>query len=79
MVDTSEWLFETNFIRDLGFCVDYSLGDWLTCHSEDSKLLDAVVARGDKIPSTKQPTLRYYMGGYSNGSEQDGVGPEAWQ
>jgi hypothetical protein len=66
MVDMSEWLFETGFIRSIGFEENYFSTDQETCWAEDAKLLDEIVARGLRIPSTKEPTLRYYMGGYSN-------------
>lgn len=66
MVDMSEWLFETRFIGGIGFVENYSAVDWKTSWAEDAKLLDEIVARGLRIPSTQKPTLRYYMGGYSN-------------
>lgn len=66
MVDMSEWLFETGFIRSIGFEENYSSKDQETCWAEDAKLLDDIVTRGLGIPSTKEPSLRYYLGGYSN-------------
>jgi hypothetical protein len=66
MVDMSEWLFETEFICGIRFVENYCAEDWETSWAEDAKLLDEIVARGLRIPSTRKPTLRYYLGGYSN-------------
>jgi glycosyltransferase involved in cell wall biosynthesis len=66
MVDTSEWLFETKFIRKIGFNTNYSAKDKELSWTEDAKLLDAIVLTGILVPSTRKPTLRYFLGGYSN-------------
>ncbi len=66
MVDTSEWIFRTTFLRGLRFCQDYTVEDWQLGRTEDSKLLDQIVEQGISIPSTRRPTLRYQLGGYSN-------------
>jgi hypothetical protein len=78
MVDMSEWLFVTDFIRRLGFVNEYCAEDWQTSRAEDSKLLDAIVATGLRIPSTQQCTLRYYMGGYSNDWSNAAAQIEGW-
>jgi hypothetical protein len=78
MVDTSEWLFQTAFLRELGFDVEYSYNDWLMSRTEDSKLLDKIVALGISVPSTRKPTLRYYLGGYSNAWNADGAQSAGW-
>lgn len=78
MVDTSEWLFRTKFLREIGFASKYTAQDWVTTHAEDSKLLDEIVQLGIKVPSTKSPTLRYYMGGYSNEESAEGAAIEGW-
>lgn len=78
MVDMSEWVFKTEFIRRIGFVCDYCEEDRKTSRTEDSKLLDEIVARGLKIPSTKKPTLRYYMGGYSNNWLTEAAQIEGW-
>lgn len=78
MVDMSEWLFETEFIREVGFVKDYNAEDRESSRAEDSKLLDEIVARHLAIPSTSKPTLRYYMGGYSNDWSSDGAQLRGW-
>jgi hypothetical protein len=78
MVDTSEWLFKTCFARDLEFQRTYSADDWVTSRAEDSKLLDQIVLIGHDIPSTRKPTIRYFMGGYSNAQCGEGTSASEW-
>lgn len=78
MVDTSEWLFDTSFLREISFVKTYSYDDWLLSRSEDNKLLDSIVQSGVVIPSTCTPTLRYYLGGYSNNWSQEAAQLEGW-
>lgn len=78
MVDMSEWVFETDFIREIGFVDRYNSEDWQTSRAEDSKLLDEIVARHLPIPSSKSPTLRYYLGGYSNNWASEGAQLCGW-
>lgn len=79
MVDTSEWLFETEFLWEIGFVERYSAEDWETSRTEDSKLLDKIVRLGLRIPSTKKATLRYYLGGYSNNWSDEAADLMGWQ
>jgi len=78
MVDTSEWLFDTSFLREIKFAKQYSRDDWLLSRAEDNKLLDSIVESGVMIPSTCRPTLRYYLGGYSNDWAQEAAQLEGW-
>jgi hypothetical protein len=78
MVDTSEWLFDTEFVRKIGFVEDYCLEDRKTSRTEDSKLLDKIAIMGLSIPSTQKPSLRYYLGGYSNDWSNDASRLEGW-
>jgi glycosyltransferase involved in cell wall biosynthesis len=78
MVDTSEWLFETAFLRGLEFCRTYSPTDWKHSRTEDYKLLDQIVEHRIDVPSTCRPTLAYYLGGYSNQRDADGAAADGW-
>ena len=78
MVDMSEWLFRTAFLRQFPFATSYSVRDWCDARSEDSKLLDEIVAAGIPIPSTRRPTLRYLLGGYSNSASAEGGSLAEW-
>jgi glycosyltransferase involved in cell wall biosynthesis len=66
MVDTSEWLFERDLLLRLPFCEEYDHRDWVEVVPEDNKLLRALVDQGIPLACTHMPSLRYYLGGYSN-------------
>jgi hypothetical protein len=78
MVDTSEWLFESAFLRGIGFKTTYSYGDWIISKTEDNKLLDEIVNLGVEVPCTRSATLRYYLGGYSNHWSNEAAQLEGW-
>jgi hypothetical protein len=78
MVDTSEWLFATSFLREVNFVTHYTYDDWLHSRAEDNKLLDWIVESGIPVPSTRTPSLRYYLGGYSNHWTQEGANIQGW-
>ncbi|MGH3620558.1 MAG: glycosyltransferase [Sciscionella sp.] len=65
-VDLGEWLLPRQFVLGVQFDLAYSLADWQNILVEDGKLARKINASGLPIISTKRPTLRYYLGGYSN-------------
>lgn len=68
MVDMGEWLLERRLLATVGFQERYTDVDWERVVPEDNKLLRELVARGVPLATTGRPTLRYYLGGYSNGA-----------
>jgi hypothetical protein len=79
MVDTSEWLFERDLLLRMPFCEDYDYRDWVEVVPEDNKLLRALVERAIPLACTHMPSLRYYLGGYSNSfSDVERGGTLAW-
>ena len=78
MVDMSEWLFKTDFLKKLCFAKTYSTEDWVYSRTEDSKLLDDIVKLGIKVPCNRKATLRYYLGGYSNNWKDKDVALNGW-
>ena len=70
-VDTGEWLFTRDLLLQYPFSTEeYTQHDWDglpgRLPSEDDKLLWILVEKGVPIASTENPTLKYYLGGYSN-------------
>jgi hypothetical protein len=65
-IDMGAWLFKRGLLHDVWFDTEYS--DWEVRNSitEDDKLLARLKHSGIRIACTRTPTLRYYMGGYSN-------------
>lgn len=70
-VDLGEWLFPRPFLLAHPFESTYSASDWERIIVEDAKLSRSIAASGAKIVSTGQPTLRYFLGGYSNNFSED--------
>jgi hypothetical protein len=78
MVDTSEWIFHRNFVRGLSWTGPYDHGDWLTSRAEDSLVLDQIVNLRIDVPCSRQPTLCYFLGGYSNQMIDERTDSRGW-
>ena len=65
-VDMGAWLFDRRLLLRHPFCENYTNTDWEEIVTEDDKLIDSLVSNGVPIRCTYQPTLKYYVGGYSN-------------
>jgi len=65
-VDTSAWLLDRNLLLAVPFKEKYSVEDARTLTSEDDKLFYSLLERKVALACTHQPTLLYYLGGYSN-------------
>ncbi|HEY2117093.1 MAG TPA: glycosyltransferase family A protein [Candidatus Angelobacter sp.] len=65
-VDTGEWLFSRSLLIQVPFPVHYTASDKSQRTTEDTKLLRRLLQRGVQIRCTELPTLKYYLGGYSN-------------
>lgn len=68
-VDTSEWLFDRGLFLDCSFPETYTADERSQRVFEDEKLQERLLDAGIEPISTRCPTLRYYLGGYSNDSE----------
>lgn len=77
IVDTSEWLLRRSLLERYPFNDEYTYEDWANITTEDDKLLQQLVRERIPIYSTKKPTLKYYLGGYSNSFDVDQL-PNAW-
>lgn len=72
-IDLGEWLFPPGFLAANPFATDYDDWDWYEISVEDRDLPRAVHKSGLKVAATGQPTLHYFMGGYTNSAEGSGV------
>ncbi len=66
IVDTGEWLLARKLLLSFPFCEEYTYDDWINITTEDDKLLQTLVEEQIPIVCTEKPTLKYYLGGYSN-------------
>ena len=78
MVDTNLWLIKTEVLWRVKFAEQYSYQDWLDNVTEDDKLVETLVSAGIKIACSEQPSLKYYLGGYSNDFKREYSHSEPW-
>lgn len=64
--DTSSWLLARALLLEVPFAEEFTQADADNKIGEDDKLFFALRARGEPIACSRRPTLRYYLGGYSN-------------
>lgn len=77
-VDMGEWLFDRTLLLEFPFPEHYSHQDWLDVIPEDNKLLQSLIDHNVRIVSTRLPTLRYYLGGYSNAFSPEATPSTVW-
>jgi hypothetical protein len=68
-IDLGEWLLPPGFLAANPFNTSYDSWDWYELTVEDRDLPRAVHNSGLTVASTGRPTLHYYMGGYTTGTE----------
>ena len=78
LVDTNVWLIKTEVLLRVKFPDQFSYQDWLDNLAEDDKLVEALVFAGIKIACSEQPSLKYYLGGYSNDLKRQYTHSEPW-
>ncbi len=69
-VDTSEWLFARELMLEVPFREEYDDADREHGIVEDDKLIMDLLEKGEPIGCNNQPTLVYYLGGYTNDFRQ---------
>jgi glycosyltransferase involved in cell wall biosynthesis len=65
-VDTNEWLLERDLLVEVPFPEHYSNADLERMITEDHKFFNELVNNRICISCSRQATVRYYLGGYSN-------------
>ena len=68
-VDLGEWLFPPGFLLANPFHTTFEAWDWYNISVEDRELPRAVFNSGLTVVATGEPTLHYFMGGYTNSAE----------
>ena len=72
-IDLGEWLFPPGFLAAYPFETSYSSWDWYNISVEDQDLPRVVYESGLRVASTRAATLNYYLGGYTNLYEGEGL------
>jgi glycosyltransferase involved in cell wall biosynthesis len=70
LVDQNLWLIERRLLVDCPINEDFSDADIAANTCPDDKMLEALVRNRVRIVSSRRPTVRYYLGGISNGDER---------
>lgn len=70
LVDQSVWLIRRKVLLDLPIPETFTEEDYRNNAAPDDKLLERLIKNGVRIFSTRQPTVRYYLGGISNNYRQ---------
>lgn len=70
-VDLGEWLFPPGFLEANPFSAEYGVWEWFNILVEDRDLPRAVFESGLRVAATERPTLRYFMGGYTNNTDEN--------
>jgi glycosyltransferase involved in cell wall biosynthesis len=71
LVDQNLWLIRAEVLRRIPVPEQFTAAEIARNTCPDDKLLEALVRNGTTIASTRRPTVRYYIGGISNGDEQE--------
>lgn len=66
IVDTNVWLIKRNVLLKNKIPSGYTKDDWLNIVCEDDKMLEQLILGGVRIHCNHVPSVRYYLGGYSN-------------
>lgn len=66
MVDTNVWLIKKEILLKNKISQDYTHADWMNIVCEDDKLLLSLINSKVRICCNNVPSVKYYLGGYSN-------------
>ena len=77
-VDTNVWLLRRDLLLRYPISDQFTHEDWMNNLAEDDKLLEGLVNAGVLIATTRNPSVRYYLGGYSNDFDSRYLHSEVW-
>ncbi|MBS1683193.1 MAG: glycosyltransferase family 2 protein [Bacteroidetes bacterium] len=66
LVDTNVWLIKREVLLKNKIPDDFTHEDWLNIICEDDKMLQCLIDTNVKIFCNQVPSVKYYLGGYSN-------------
>lgn len=66
-VDTNVWLIRTSLMKRIEIPVDYSEDDYKNVIPEDTKMMIAMQKHNIAVKTNQKVSVKYYLGGYSNG------------
>jgi len=78
-IDMNVWLLRRELLLRCAMPEKFTEEDWLANLTEDDKLLEALMEAGVPLSVTGIPSVRYYLGGYSNDFERRHEHSEIWE
>lgn len=78
-IDTNVWLLRAELFNDKYIQTEYTQEDYDECRPEDEKMMELLIKNHVKVLSNKEVTVKYYLGGYSNESDDPIEGTIKWE
>ena len=78
-VDTNVWLLRAELFNNQEIENKYTEEDYEECRPEDEKMMELLIKNNVRVLSNQMPTVKYYLGGYSNESDNPIEGTIVWE
>lgn len=78
-VDTNVWLLRAELFNNKEIPSEYTQKDYDECNPEDEKMMKLLMQNNVKVLTNKEVTVKYYLGGYSNESDNPIEGTVKWE
>lgn len=78
-IDTNVWLLRRTLFNQLEIPMGYTKKDREMVIPEDTKLMHVLIKNGIVIKTNSKPTVKYYLGGYSNQCSMITQGTVEWK
>ena len=78
-VDTNVWLLRAELFENKEIPTEYTEEDYEECRPEDEKMMELLIKNNVTVKTNQEPTVKYYLGGYSNESDDPIEGTIKWE
>lgn len=78
-VDTNVWLLRAELFNNKEIQREYTDDDYEECRPEDEKMMELLINNNVKVMCNNEVTVKYYLGGYSNASDDPIEGTVEWE
>lgn len=79
VVDTNAWMLKRDLILKYKISDYFSEEDWINNLAEDDKLMLGLYNNNVRVLGNNKPTVKYYLGGYSNVFDGSVEGTIVWE
>ncbi len=78
-IDTNVWLLKAEIFNNKEIQKEYTDEDYEECRPEDEKMMELLIKNNVRVLSNKIVSVKYYLGGYSNASDDPIEGTVEWE